>query len=339
MMKNLLPFFIIITLIVLGCTQKNEPDSVHNVSIGKIIYKPDSLVLYELTSPYQKEKKSSDIEWRGIDSYSCYYDSIDGLKISMNFGEMNGETFFINYRNDTVKTNLRSWGCTSHESFRYETVKQVLRLNTSNVSEADSIIGYIDYVGIQDIEHKIKDWESHGGNSNWLIGMKPNTAKVNGYFKLKIFDDDFEYSEEYDRSIIFRRKQLIADIKKIKKGNLDSLNCSRLNIDTLPRELFDLKSIRILNLEGNKIIDVDFKELSSLPNLNKLYLGWNGFKEFPKNLASNKNLTCIDLMGNPIEKIPIKDLLKSNVKYLNLSGSNVKEEELKILASKMQIVL
>lgn len=329
---------ILIFLTLSGCKEVNTNYIKHEVTIEEMVYNPDSLLLYELKIPTFNEEDRDKREWRGIDSYSCTYDSIEGLKIKMFFGIMNGETFYINYdNNDSLKTNHRSWGCTSHESFRYKTVKQELKLNTINFQESDSIIGYINYLGIQDIEHKIKEWESYGENSNWLKGLKPKTAKVQGYFKLKIFEDEMEYSKEYDRSVLFRKKQLSEDINKIKKDDLDSLNCSRMRISVLPEELKNLKSISKLNLEGNNLKNTDFKELLALPNLNKIYLGWNGFKDYPINLNYNKNLTHINLQGNPIEKIPIDELLSSKVEYLNLKGSKLNREELKVLESKMKV--
>lgn len=339
-MRNKQYISILLIFTYLGCKKVKTNqiyDIKHMAKFEEVSYNVDSLIFYELIDPNNNKEYKDSPKFRGIDSYSCTYDSIDGLKITMNFGMMNGETFYLNVRNDTVYNNLRSWGCTSHESFRYETVKQELKLNTRNFSELDTIIGYINYIGIQDIQHKIKDWESYGGNSNWLRGMKPKTAKVQGYFKLKIYEDAFECSEEYNRSIIFRKKQFSEDIYKVKKGNLDSLNCSRMRLSILPEELEKLKSISKLNLEGNNLKNVDFEELLSLPNINKVYLGWNGFTEFPKNILSNKNLIYINLIGNPIEEIPIEDLLKSNIKYLNLEGSKINRDELKLLETKIKV--
>lgn len=341
-MRNKQYISILIILTYVGCKEVKSDyiyDIKHKATIEELSYNADNLVLYELINPDLNEEDNGLRKWRGIDAYSCTFDSIDGLRIEMSFGMMNGETFYLNYNHDSLKTNHRSWGCTSHESFRYETVKQELKLNTINFSDSDSIIGYINYIGIQDIQHKIKEWESYGENSNWLKGIKPKVAKIRGYFKLKIFEDEMEYSEQYDRSVLFRKEQLSKDIYKVKKDNLDSLNCSRMRISVLPKEIKNLKSISKLNLEGNNLKNVDFKELLSLPNLNKVYLGWNGFKYFPKNLNLNKNLTYINLMGNPIEKIPIDELLGSNVEYLNLQGSKLKKEELRVLETKMKVEL
>lgn len=341
-MKKLYQISSIILLIAFGCKNgqnelKYEIDS--KPKISNLLYNKDSLILYDLISQNNEDYTVEQIDYRGIDYYNCYYDSTKGLSIIMSFGFMSGETFYINYENDSLRTNFRSWGCTSHESFRYQTIKQKLILNSDNFKELDSIIGYITYEGIQDIEHKIKELESYGTNSDWLKELKPKKAKVEGYLKLKIFNDQMEYSNEYDRSIIYRRNKFKIDIEDIMKYKYDSLNGSGMKISSIPNELKSLNSITILNLEANQLKNVDFKELSNLNDLQKIYLGWNGFIEFPKNLTTNKKLKYVHLKGNPIESLPIEELLNSNIEYINLKGSKLNRTDLKMLETKIKIDL
>ena len=339
-MKNKYTILILLLSLLIGCNY-DQNELIYNIEtkpeLKNIPFVKDSLVLYELTNPYQKEKGDELIEFRGIDNYRCSFDSIDGLNIRMSFGFMSGETFSITIKDDSLSTNHRSWGCTSHESFRYETIQQKLTINTKNYNTADSIIGHINYVGIQDVEHKIKQWESYGEDSEWLKNLKPRIAKMNGYFKFKIFKSENENSNEYDRSVLYRKKQFNQDLNEIRISKSDSLNCSRMRIKNLPHEIYSLNQITKLNLEANNLSKLDFIKLTELPNLQKLYLGWNDFKDFPLNLTKNKNLIYVNLRGNPIESIPIEDLLNSNIKYINLKGSKLNRENVKILETKMKV--
>ena len=330
---------IIIILLVSGCTELTEEieyDIVYQPLIEKINYNPDSLILYELSSPY-RQQKMKEIEFRGIDSYSCRIDSINGLEINMSFGFMSGQTFTITIRNDSLITNHRSWGCTSHESFKYETIQQEITLDSPINTQVDSIIGRISYIGRQDIQQKIDQWESYGENSDWLKNLKPSIAKINGQFKLKVHKHQSDHSNEYDRTFLYRKKQFAAELIEVAETKSDSISCKGMRLNDLPKEISKLKSIEILNMEGNKLNQLDYKKLTKLPELKKIYLGWNSFKEFPQNLTKNKNLRYVNLKGNPIESLPIQDLMKSKIKYLNLQGSKLSPNNLKELRTKMKV--
>ena len=338
-MNKIQHILIIMILLESGCsiqTEELEYDINYQPVIEKINYNSDSLILYELSNPY-KQQKNEETEFRGIDSYSCTIDSINGLEINMSFGFMSGQTFTIQIQNDTLLTKHRSWGCTSHEDFRYETIQQEIILNSPINNLVDSITGYISYVGLQDIEHKIQEWESYGENSDWLVNLKPQIARINGQFKLRIYNNQNDYSHEYDRSVIYRKKQFKSDLYDAKEENPDSLNCSRMNLELLPKGLLDIKSIRKLNLEANNLENLDFNELAALPNLERIYLGWNKFRKFPLNLTKNKNLIYVNLRGNPIESIPIEELLNSNIRYLNLKGSKLDRTKIQELTHKMKV--
>ena len=137
---------------------------------------------------------------RGIDAYHCYFDSVHGLDVRMVWGFMNGENFQFSILNDSLKTSHRSWGDTRYEWFKYKTLDQALKLETFDFENTDSLIGYIYYLGIQNIDKKIREWSDCGADTEWLYHLTPDTAKIEGYFKLKLFDDiKDQYITEYNR--------------------------------------------------------------------------------------------------------------------------------------------
>ena len=193
---------IIISVLLINLHSCKERISNENSSFNykaeklKTSYNIDSFVFYENSKYVDDENNYNE---RGIDMYYCYYDSINGLNVKMVWGFMNGETFHLSIKDDTLKTNLSSWGCTNHERFQYQTLEQTLRLHTYDFENSDTLIGYINYKGIQDVDRKIKEWSSSNKNAEWLKHLKPEIATIRGYFKLKLFDDiSDKYVRDYD---------------------------------------------------------------------------------------------------------------------------------------------
>jgi hypothetical protein len=207
---NQVYIILLFTLTVISCSTEsiNKSSFINpHPEFKNITYKKDSLILHEVMF-YSEERdfKKWGIEPRGVDRYSCSYDSIIGLRIVMTFGLFPGERINITVKDDSVNINHSSWGCTTFNDFTYITIKQNLVLNSEDFNSIDSIIGFIHYEGVRDIRSKIEEWESNGGNPEWVKNFRPAITRVKGYFKFKIFDNFSDTSEEYDRYNLFRSK-------------------------------------------------------------------------------------------------------------------------------------
>lgn len=333
--------YIILAFLSLGgckydSTRKEVPAS-KNIEYELIKYDEDSLILYQKFIPNIKINQS-ETEFRGIDYYSCYYDNENELNIEMSFGIMNGETFYINSNKMSFSTEIKSWGCTSHESFSYRTLHQKFVLNSSNVINQDSIIGYVEYEGIQDIESKRKELENHKLDKSWLENLKPSIIKIRGNFKLKIYKHQSDQSNEYDRAKLVRRSIFEKELEKAEEYKIDSLSLKGLHLDTFPPEIKSLTQLKILNCEANNFENFDFSELAQLKNLETIYLGWNGFKEFPMNIDQFEKLETIDLRGNPIKRLSTNFKVNSNWKLINLKGNKLEENDIITLSKQVNLI-
>lgn len=122
--------------------------------------------------------------------------------------------------------------------------------------------------------------------------------------------------------------------------NLESFNCLKSNLSNFPTFMVTWKSLKHLNLQGNKITFIkndipisknltflslknnSLKELpssfSNLTSLDTLNIGLNQFKEFPTQIFSLTNLKVLSIAFNHIDSIPsdISKLKKLEVLYL-----------------------
>lgn len=124
----------------------------------------------------------------------------------------------------------------------------------------------------------------------------------------------------------------------------------RDNLTELPRNLYKLKNLRVLNLCANKFtslspdiakltqleeLDLSNNKLTALPdsittlkNLKTLKLNRNELKELPANIGKLKNLTRLLIWDNPLKTLPESiGLLKNNLKTINLSMTYIMDDE------------
>ncbi|KAJ8936680.1 hypothetical protein NQ318_023147 [Aromia moschata] len=82
-------------------------------------------------------------------------------------------------------------------------------------------------------------------------------------------------------------------------SKLQYIDLSYNNISELGSALADLKNLKILHLEKNKLRKIEYKELKALESLEKVYLRNNLLESVDKNIFSNqKNLEYLDLSNN-----------------------------------------
>jgi hypothetical protein len=100
---------------------------------------------------------------------------------------------------------------------------------------------------------------------------------------------------------------------------IDYVNLDRNEIEIFPRELLNLKSLKWLRLNSNKLSSLP--DLSGLKNLRRIYLKANRFSSVPETLKDLPQLTDIDLSWNPIKEIPKWLAEKKGLKALSFTGT------------------
>src|SRR5687767_141485 len=192
----------IFLLCVFSC--KIDGIRIENGLSNQIEFRPmafdfDSLVGYELITEnvhYGLDNKPLFGPISGVDTYKCWYEDDKKLKILMEWGSGETLTLFIDGKTFTAKAN--AGGCGLYESYNFITEVQRLILNNSNSDiREDSLIGYIDFEGIEDVEENKIRYEKHGMDVSYFQQHKPNVLKVKGYFRFKIFENEEDYSVEY----------------------------------------------------------------------------------------------------------------------------------------------
>lgn len=329
----------------MSCGSNEKFISSNIVSYENIAFDINNLVLLDYTSDYMvksSEYVKDTIEWRGIDSYTCY--SRDStLEINFSYGLMsNGQGLNLMVEKDSVSAKLYNWSDGARgESFDYNIKELELTLSNKDYLNRDTIIGRLSIKGEENIEstkedhiilREIDDWKEFENSY-----FKTQVSIV-GEFKLirvKYFSDGGQ--REWNRSNLYRQKVYYNHLAYVTSNVTDSLNAKRMNWKVIPKEVLTLTQLKILNLQGNKLIDTDFGCLKPMNNLTKLDLRWNRLKYFPKTVLKNKNLNHLNLLGNPIEDIPIDELLKSKIEYLNMKGSKIDTSRLDELRKRMII--
>lgn len=93
-------------------------------------------------------------------------------------------------------------------------------------------------------------------------------------------------------------------------NTLRELNLSNNRFTEIPSCIFNLQWLEILLLRDNKITEIDASEngLCSLRRLGRLDLSNNNIEQVPPTLGNLKNITNLELMGNPF-KLPRQQIL------------------------------
>ena len=132
-------------------------------------------------------------------------------------------------------------------------------------------------------------------------------------------DENSEYAQEYkDEDLSWDNFKDLTDI--------EVYNCK--NIKKLPRFLYSLPEIQLLNIACNRSIDAaqlkaDWTELAESnvtgPKIQILYMGYNNLEEFPGyNDPSNENVL------KNMKKLGLLDLTDNKVKHLMPFGTDIK---------------
>ena len=97
-------------------------------------------------------------------------------------------------------------------------------------------------------------------------------------------------------------KDLSAHREALKPEIVDYVNLDRNELEEFPPELGELKGLKWLRLNGNRLSDLP--DLAKLDSLRRIYLSGNRFTAVPESLKNLKSLTDVDLSRNPITDVP-----------------------------------
>jgi len=140
-----------------------------------------------------------------------------------------------------------------------------------------------------------------------MLGFPTSSERLLEWLRAK-FGEDFESME----------------IKQLKQEKTLFLNGFRKNnkLTSLPKEIWDLKQLEELFLEGNKLTSLP-KEIGDLKQLKELHLRNNQLKSLPKEIGDLKQLKKLYLRGNNLASLPkeIGDL--KQLKKLSLIGNQL----------------
>jgi hypothetical protein len=345
-MNRLLIIYCGLILVTFGCVKESIPLNTTKVLFNEIDYNSENLILLECNGDWMKSPNyvKDTIVWRGIDSYTCWSrDSI--LEIDMSYGFMSyGQHLNILINKDTAKAKMINWSDGARgESFGYDIVDFSLTLSNSEYLNQDSVTGKIYIKGFENLNDNKNYYIENLNLSDWEQFQNKHTkteVTISGEFKLaKVKYASDGGNKELNRTKIQLDKRYKRHLGKLTNNELDSLNASSLKWKVFPEKILALDHLRILNLQGNKLNNIDFSCLNHMEKLESIDLRWNGFRSFPKNILTNGQLRILNLFGNPIEEIPIDDLLNSKIEYLNLKGSKIDTVRLNELRMKMKIEL
>lgn len=120
-------------------------------------------------------------------------------------------------------------------------------------------------------------------------------------------------------------------LKKIPK--LEYLKISMCNMDTFPKSLAKLKSIKYLNINYNKIKNID--EICTLSNLKMLIIGLSGHsntgnevKSLPACFCNLKSLKYLYASFNNFTKIPNQVYCLKKLKFISLENKFINNSEM-----------
>lgn len=101
-----------------------------------------------------------------------------------------------------------------------------------------------------------------------------------------------------------------------------ALDLSYRKLERIPSELYQLKHLVELNLEGNYLTELP-KDLNQLQKLERLYLSSNLFDVLPLELTNFSQLSCLDLSSNNIYNLPSEIERLAQLTDLDLSNNRL----------------
>jgi len=194
----------------------------------------------------------------------------------------------------------------------------------------------------KDIE-KIKDIYAHlNANNPYLItNNSQDLATLQRKKKALVADiqnlktkNTFSYALDIDNTDKYfeeEKKKLQKQINSLKDEEITDedyiisriykwANYHKLDYQTLPRNLKQLKNLEYLNLRNKKIIYL-LSEVSFLKKLKKINLSTNSIAKLPESIGELRDLEHIDISHNQIEKLPETIVNLKNLTYFNLSSN------------------
>ena len=118
-----------------------------------------------------------------------------------------------------------------------------------------------------------------------------------------------------------RLETLPKEIGELKR--LQELHIYWNQLKTLPKEIRELKKLKVLDLSGNRLETLP-KEIGGLANLRGLYLYENRLKTLPNEIGGLKVLQELYLSGNRLEALPEEIGMLTGLRTLNLSGTGLR---------------
>lgn len=87
-------------------------------------------------------------------------------------------------------------------------------------------------------------------------------------------------------------------IRHAKRQNAQNLDLSEMNIEIIPPEMYQLKSVLFLDLSNNKLTDID-RAIEKMVHLKQINLENNNLSSLPYEILKLQNLSKVRLENNP----------------------------------------
>ena len=115
----------------------------------------------------------------------------------------------------------------------------------------------------------------------------------------------------------FKLKTVPKQVFELK--SLERLNLSRTKITTLPKQINQLKSLKYLNLSRNKLTNLP-ESIGNLDQLKDLNVGYNLLKSLPNSIPNLKSLQTLILNHNEFKIFPNVIFRLNSLTYLSIGS-------------------
>jgi hypothetical protein len=117
-------------------------------------------------------------------------------------------------------------------------------------------------------------------------------------------------------------KEILDLVKGAKEKILKALHLNDLGLANIPEEVFQLKQLELLNLQGNNL-DYIPTAISQLYNLRILDFSKNRLKKLPREIIQRSQLKRILLKNNQLSQLPVGISKLKNLEFLDLSDNQL----------------